>query len=216
MSDEGASKSSAFQIAVDIGGTFTDGVLLDESNEEIQVAKSLTTPSDPGDGVATVVQSLLAKAGHASGAVKRVVHGTTLITNTLVERRGVRPALVVTEGTLDCLDIRRELRYDIYDLDADYPEALVPVGDRYTLSERLSPGGEVWRSLDLKEVEAVAQEIANGGFEDYNICTEYNAPCAPEAWFRLPPTEINVKLKKKGTTRSRKKKTKGTGKKKKR
>ena len=111
-----------FQIAVDIGGTFTDGVLLDEDEGAIYLAKSLTTPSDPGDGVAAVVADLVSANADASGRVRRVVHGTTLITNTLVERRGGRAALVLTRGTEDCLDIRRELRYDIYDLDASYPK----------------------------------------------------------------------------------------------
>ena len=78
-----------FQIAVDIGGTFTDGVLLDEDEGAIYLAKSLTTPSDPGDGVAAVVADLVSANADASGRVRRVVHRTTLITNTLVERRGV-------------------------------------------------------------------------------------------------------------------------------
>ena len=159
-----------FQIAVDIGGTFTDGVLLDEQEGAIYLAKSLTTPADPGDGVAAVVADLVAASGDAAGKVRRVVHGTTLITNTLVERRGVRAALVLTQGTEDCLDIRRELRYDIYDLDASYPEALIAPGDRFALTERLGPGGETWRPLDSSELAAVAQRIGEGGFAAVAVC----------------------------------------------
>ncbi len=159
-----------FQIAVDIGGTFTDGVLLDEDEGAIYLAKSLTTPSDPGDGVAAVVADLVSANADASGRVRRVVHGTTLITNTLVERRGVRAALVLTRGTEDCLDIRRELRYDIYDLDASYPEALVAREDRFALNERLGPGGEVWRPLDSGELDAVVAAIGQGDYAAVAVC----------------------------------------------
>jgi N-methylhydantoinase A len=159
-----------YQIAVDIGGTFTDGVLLDEHGEAIYLAKSLTTPRDPGDGVADVVRALLAQNDSARDAVGRVVHGTTLITNTLVERSGVRAALIVTKGTLDCLDIRRELRYDIYDLGAEYPAPLIPYQDRFVLDERLSATGARWRALDQGELAAVITALGKESFDAIAVC----------------------------------------------
>ena len=169
--------SGQLQIAVDIGGTFTDGVLLDDSSGAIAVAKSLTTPNDPGDGIAQVVRDLLAQAhllagasGHCDGSIRRVVHGTTLVANTLVERRGARAALVLTTGSADCLDIRRELRYDIYDLAAEYPVALIPASDRFELSARLGPLGETWRALDAGELDELAARVRAGGYEAVAVC----------------------------------------------
>ncbi|MBT6278157.1 MAG: hydantoinase/oxoprolinase family protein, partial [Chromatiales bacterium] len=148
-----------FQIAVDIGGTFTDGVLHDPTDDTVFVAKALTTNRDPGEAIEQVVRSLLSQRGCPSSAVSRVIHGTTLVTNTLVERRGARVALVLTAGTKDALDIRRELRYDIYDLTAEYPAALVAGDDRFELSARLSPAGEEWCGLDDNELQKVVDAV---------------------------------------------------------
>ncbi len=166
---------SRLEIAIDVGGTFTDGVLLDTATDRILVAKALTTPSDPGDAIVSVVEDLLRQARVQFGAdparsVRRVVHGTTLITNTLIERRGGRVALVVTQGTRDVLDIARELRYDTYDLTIEYPVPLVPVEDRYELAERLGPAGQVWRRLAKADVAALARRIATGRYDATAIC----------------------------------------------
>jgi len=174
-----------YQIAVDIGGTFTDGVLMAPlerfagagarggsggSAGRIFRAKSLTTPDDPGAAVSEVVAALLGETGQAHGKVLRVVHGTTLVTNTLVQQRGARAALVLTRGTRDCLDIRRELRYDIYDLMAEYPAALVPLEDRFELSERLSSEGEVLEPLDPDELSELAEALSTRGYEAVAVC----------------------------------------------
>ncbi len=158
-----------FQIAVDVGGTFTDGVLLDDTTDTMWVAKALTTPADPGDGIATVVQMLLDQNPYAPD-VERVVHGTTLITNTLLERKGVKTALVVTQGAEDALDIRREMRYDTYDLSATYPQPLIPPAQRFTIGERLGPAGEVRRPLDPEELEAIGRRLASSDHASVAIC----------------------------------------------
>ena len=108
---------------MDIGGTFTDLVLLVEG-QIAAVAKTLTTPADPSIAVAEGVARLLVEA--RPGDVGEVVHGTTLVANALVERKGALTALVTTRGVRDALAIRREHRYDIYDLFLDLPEPLVP------------------------------------------------------------------------------------------
>ena len=165
--------STTYQIAVDIGGTFTDGVMLAESEgnlPQIYVAKALTTPRSPGDAIATVTEALLAQQPGAAEHARRVVHGTTLIANTLVERRGVRAALVLTRGTEDTLDIRRELRYDIYDLNAEYPRALIPADDRFALSARQGPDGSEWRAIDEAELKQIASDITASEYAAVAVC----------------------------------------------
>mgnify|MGYP001269143439 FL=1 len=162
-----------YQIAVDIGGTFTDGVMLAESEgnlPQIYVAKALTTPRSPGDAIATVTEALLAQQSGAAEHARRVVHGTTLIANTLVERRGVRAALVLTRGTEDTLDIRREMRYDIYDLNAEYPRALIPADDRFALSARQGPDGSEWRAIDEAELKQIASDITASDYAAVAVC----------------------------------------------
>jgi N-methylhydantoinase A len=169
----------SYQIALDVGGTFTDGILLDTNSERILVAKALTTPTDPGDGIAAVAESLVRQAqvpgSGFEGPIERVVHGTTLVTNTLLERRGVPTALVVSEGTLDALDIRRELRYDIYDLNIAYPDPLVPLEARFAIRGRLGPKGEEWSPLDPDDIKAAAAGIASGGYGSVAICLLHSA-----------------------------------------
>lgn len=164
----------AYQIAIDVGGTFTDGVLLDDRTDTIWVAKALTTPSAPDDGIIQVVEMLLAQKPVARKAdekdIDRVVHGTTLITNTLIERKGTKTALVVTRGTEDALDIRREMRYDTYDLSSTYPEPLVPPSLRFPIDERIGPDGSVWDALPKRSLEALGRKIAKTDIAAVAIC----------------------------------------------
>ncbi|MCE2519251.1 MAG: hydantoinase/oxoprolinase family protein [Alphaproteobacteria bacterium] len=160
----------SYQIAVDIGGTFTDGVLLDEASHRIWVGKTLTTNDDPGNGIADVVRQLLAQKPDDDRTVTRVVHGTTLITNTLLERKGSRVALIVNRGTRDTLDIRRELRYDIYDLTITFPPPLVAPDDRYEVSCRIGPDGLPWQSVNQAELADVVTAVATSGAEAVGIC----------------------------------------------
>ncbi|EJN06738.1 hydantoinase/oxoprolinase family protein [Phyllobacterium sp. YR531] len=146
------------RIAIDVGGTFTDGVLLDDETGKIWLAKSLTTYVDPGNAIATVTRELLEQYGTAKD-VSQVVHGTTLITNSLIERKGVKTALVTTTGMRDALDIRRELRYDTYDLGLTYPKPLVDREDRHEISARLGPDGSEWAAVSSDEVSAVAAKL---------------------------------------------------------
>src|SRR2546423_4196641 len=131
----------AVRIAVDIGGTFTDGLAATVPGGQIWVAKTLTTPRDPGEAVTTVMADLLEQIangnGNAAKAVCEVVHGTTLVTNTLIERKGAQTGLVVTKGTRDVLDIGREWRYDLYDLNLKIPQPLAALDKRREIEERL-------------------------------------------------------------------------------
>ncbi len=168
-----------YQIAVDIGGTFTDGVLVDSvagrSGVPIMIGKSLTTYDDPGKGVMDVIDRLIEGARQADPSfniaeICRVVHGTTLVTNTLIARQGARTALIVTAGMGDCLDIRRELRYDTYDLFLEVPPPLVPREDRFELAGRLTADGAEIARLDDAALSAIADQVANGGFDAVAVC----------------------------------------------
>ena len=147
------------RVGVDIGGTFTDLVLL-QDDRVVAVAKALTTPRDPSLAVAEGVTALLARAGRlAPGAVREVVHGTTLVPNALIERTGARVALFTTAGFRDVLAIRREHRYDLYDLNLDIPEPLVPRRRRWELTERVLADGSVDTQLDEDQVRHLAGRI---------------------------------------------------------
>lgn len=155
------------RVAVDIGGTFTDGVATLSPAGRIWVAKSPTTPDDPGEAVTTVITDLLrqvtlsyAEGGFgAAPTLAEVVHGTTLITNTLIERKGAKTALVTTKGMRDVLEIGREWRYDIYDLEIELPQPLIDKKDRVEVDERLDARGGELAPLSEAETKRVVEEL---------------------------------------------------------
>jgi N-methylhydantoinase A len=155
------------RIGVDIGGTFTDLVLLVE-DRVAGVVKTLTTPADPSLAVAEGVARLLGEV--PSAAVREVVHGTTLVSNALIERRGAVTCLVTTRGVRDALAIRREHRYDLYDLFLELPEPLVPRRRRWEVAERVLADGTVDRPLDDAEVRRLARRARREGVEAVAVC----------------------------------------------
>ena len=155
---------------VDIGGTFTDLVVVDEVTGAVRVGKVLTTAKDPAHGVEQGVQSLLDDAGVDPGRVRAVVHGTTLATNALIERKGARTGLLTTEGFRDALEIRHEGRYDMYDLLIDPPPPLVPRHLRREVPERLGPDGAVLLALDEDAARRVIAGLVRDGVEAVAIC----------------------------------------------
>jgi len=141
------------RLAVDIGGTFTDVAL--ERGGHRYTTKVLTTPAAPEQGVLTGIGRILAEAGLAPGAVTILIHGTTLATNALIERKGARTALVTTEGFRDVLRLGNEARYDQYDLNIVLPDPLVPRYLRLPVPERLDNEGQVLKPLDEAAVAAL-------------------------------------------------------------
>jgi len=115
-----------YRIGFDIGGTFTDFILLDAARSEISLHKCLTTPHDPSVGALQGLGELVDNAGIELSEVQQIVHGTTLVTNALIERRGAKLGLITTAGFRDILEMGTEQRYDIYDLFLQYPDPLVP------------------------------------------------------------------------------------------
>ena len=156
-----------YRIGVDVGGTFTDIVL--EYGDTLTTAKVLTTPDAPDDAVLAGVDDVLARAGADPGAVGLLIHGTTLATNAIIERKGALTALVTTEGFRDVLDIGYESRYDQYDIMIEKPSALVPRERRLVVPERVDINGRVLKPLDEAAVEAVAGVLARLGVASVGI-----------------------------------------------
>ena len=130
-----------WRLAVDIGGTFTDIVLLDGEGGSVHVEKTLTTPVAPLDAVRSGITSLLARTGVEPGEITApIVHATTLVTNALIEGKTGRAALVTTTGFADTLLIRDEHRYDMYDLQIEFPDPPVPRDRTFEVGERTSAG----------------------------------------------------------------------------
>jgi N-methylhydantoinase A len=155
------------RIAVDIGGTFTD-VVLEETGRRL-TRKLLTTPQRPEQAVLEGVRLILADAGHGFADVDVFVHGTTLATNAVIERRGARTALIATEGFRDVLDIANESRYDQYDLSIEKPRPLVPRALRFTVPERMDVHGGMRLALDEAAVRALAPRLSAQGIESAAI-----------------------------------------------
>ena len=144
----------SWRLAVDIGGTFTD-VVLECAGGQVS-AKVLTTPEAPEAGVLEGVRAALGEAGAAPGDIALVIHGTTLATNALIERKGARTALVVTEGFRDSVEMAHENRFEQYDIQMDRPPPLVPRWLRWPVRERMDARGRALVPLDEASVAEVA------------------------------------------------------------
>jgi N-methylhydantoinase A len=147
------SSTHTIRLAVDIGGTFTD-VALDAPSGRVTV-KMLTTPEAPERAVIESVAAATAKAGCTLRDIDLIIHGTTLATNALIERKGATTALITTEGFRDSVEIGYEHRFEQYDIYLEKPQPLVPRHWRYTVPERVSAGGAVLRELDEHAVQAL-------------------------------------------------------------
>ena len=177
------------RIGVDIGGTFTDLVLL-TGGRATALGKTLTTPRDPSLGVAEGIARLLNEVDPAD--VTEVVHGTTLVPNALIERKGARTALVTTRGFRDTLAIRREHRYDLYDLFLELPQPLVPRRLRWEVGERVFADGTVDLPVDPEEVRKLARRAKRDRVEAVAITFlhSYRYPAHEEAAARILEEEL--------------------------
>ena len=146
--------SAGARLAVDIGGTFTDIVLL--TGKRRLVSKLLTTPRAPEQAVIAGVRDILASAGLAFRDIAVFVHGTTLATNAIIERKGAKTALLTTQGFRDVIEIADESRFDQYDINIVKPVPLVPRELRFTIPERMDVHGRVRLPLDEAAVRALA------------------------------------------------------------
>ena len=153
------STNNNFRIGVDIGGTFTDIVAVRENSGEKFNGKVLTTPMNPSEGVLQGVSEII-KKHNITPENCRIIHGTTLVANALIERKGVETALLTTEGFKDVLEIGREWRYDLFSLDLEMPNPIVPRHLRFEIKERLDYKGDILVSLDQNELILIAKKLA--------------------------------------------------------
>ncbi|WP_299483764.1 hydantoinase/oxoprolinase family protein [uncultured Roseibium sp.] len=154
---------SDIRVGVDIGGTFTD-VALDHP-DGMATCKVLTDYTEPERAILKGIETAARKAGIALHTITQVIHGTTLVTNALIERRGARTAFITTEGFRDVIEMRSENRFEQYDLNLELPKPLVPRKDRFTLNERVGPQGQVLLNLDADETRRLAERIVEAGYE---------------------------------------------------
>lgn len=161
----------SWRIGVDIGGTFTDFALLDQSGEKLAIHKQLTTPSDPSAAVIEGVGTILV-ANHVSiEDVASIAHGTTLVTNAVIERRGAVTGMLVTDGFGDIMDTGLEQRYDLFDLRIQYPDPIVPRPLRRGIRERIHYDGRIETSFDPAEARAAITDLVNNhGIDALAIC----------------------------------------------
>lgn len=158
---------SRARLAVDIGGTFTDVAL--EGDGARVTAKVLTTPAAPEEGVMRGVKEALGKAGLEPADIGLVIHGTTLATNALIERRGAKTALLTTEGHRDALEMAYENRFEQYDINIDRPKPLVPRWLRLPIRERINRDGKVLIPLDEHSVRAHLPALESEGVESVAV-----------------------------------------------
>jgi N-methylhydantoinase A len=147
------------RIGVDVGGTFTDFVLHDPTRDLVHAGKLLTTPDDPSIAIVEGIVRVLKETGLQFSDLHSVVHGTTLVTNTIIERTGAAVGLLTTAGFRDVIEIGKETRYDLYDLFLEVPPTLVPRYRRLEISERIDTEGRVLLPLDEKAVAAAARQL---------------------------------------------------------
>ncbi len=155
------------RMGVDIGGTFTDVVL--EVGDARYSTKVLTTYQAPEDAIIDGMQQVCAKAGVTPADIGQIIHGTTLATNALIERRGARTALITTQGFRDVIEMRTESRFEQYDLNLTLPDPLLPRQQRYTVTERIDAKGQVLIPLDTQELDSLVDKIREAGYESVAI-----------------------------------------------
>src|SRR5690554_2712863 len=161
------SERQLVRVGVDIGGTFTDVVL--EAGRELHSTKVLTDYTAPERAILKGLEQVLKQASLGFSDIDVVIHGTTLATNALIERRGVRTALITTEGFRDVIEMRTENRFEQYDLNIVLPPALIDRADRFVLRERVGAQGQVLRSPEQQDIQALVEQIRKGGYDSVAI-----------------------------------------------
>ena len=159
--------SSNIRLGVDIGGTFTDVVL--EDGDKLFSAKVLTTYAAPENAIIDGMHQVCKQANLATSSIKQIIHGTTLATNALIERRGAKTAFITTSGFRDVIEMRTESRFEQYDLNLTLPDPLLPRNCRYVVEERMDAAGEVLIPLNRLNAEKLVDELADAGYESIAV-----------------------------------------------
>ncbi|MFT6023804.1 MAG: N-methylhydantoinase A [Ascidiaceihabitans sp.] len=159
--------TDSIRMGVDIGGTFTDVVI--EVGGVAFSTKVLTTYVAPENAIIDGMHQVCAKAGVKPSDVSQIIHGTTLATNALIERRGAKTALITTNGFRDVIEMRTESRFEQYDLNLELPEPLLPRQSRFTVTERMDASGAILIPLQRAEVETLVDQIAAAGYQSIAV-----------------------------------------------
>ncbi len=157
-------------IGVDVGGTFTDFFAFDLDTRRSRLYKRPSTPENPALAIVLGMQELCGELGVDSADVTRLCHGTTVATNALIQRKGGRVAMITSKGFRDLLEIGRQTRPRMYDLQTDNPPPLVERQDRFEIDERIGADGLVRRAIDVSEIGDVAERIKHSGAEACAVC----------------------------------------------
>ncbi len=164
-----ASRVGRYRAGIDIGGTFTDLLLVGDDGHAV-IGKTLTTPGDPSRAVEVELEQALGPGGARARGRGTLVHGTTLVTNAIIERTGPPTALLTTAGFRDALEIGREHRFDLYDLNLEFPKPLVPRHLRFDVPERMAADGTVLQPLDEGYVRRLVAELRDKGIRAIAVC----------------------------------------------
>ncbi|MBV8651213.1 MAG: hydantoinase/oxoprolinase family protein, partial [Alphaproteobacteria bacterium] len=159
--------ANAIRLGADIGGTFTDIAL--DVRGRLFSTKVLTTHAAPEQAILDGIAVCVKDAGIAPAEIDLVIHGTTLATNALIERRGARTAFVTSEGFRDVIEMRTENRFDQYDLDIVLPTPLIPRQDRFPIAGRIDATGRELKALDEAALQRLGRTLATGGYESVAI-----------------------------------------------
>ncbi len=163
----------AWRVGVDSGGTFTDVCLFDDDSGRLEIWKVPSTPDDPSRGIAQGVEEGLGEVGATASAIRFLGHGTTVATNALIEHKGVKTGLIVTEGFRDLLEIGRQKRPSLYDMNVDKPEDLVTRDLRAEVAERVRSDGSIEIPLDLEGVRRAVHAFRLADVKAVAICFLY-------------------------------------------
>ncbi|MCC7362193.1 MAG: hydantoinase/oxoprolinase family protein [Anaerolineales bacterium] len=158
------------RLGIDVGGTFTDFVLLDDATGDIKTYKCLTTPRDPSDAIEAGLRGLAEAVPDHLSRLEEIIHGTTLVINAILERKGARTGLITTQGFRDVLELGREVRYAPYDVFAQFPEPLVPRQRRLEVAERLRADGSVLQALDETAARETVRALKALAVESVAVC----------------------------------------------
>ncbi len=159
-----------YRLGCDIGGTFTDFVLVDDRTGEMFIHKCLTTPGDPSEAVEQGIKSLEKKAPGFTAKLDEVIHGTTLVINSIIERKGAKTGLITTKGFRDVLELGREIRYAPYDIFAEFPRPLAPRRLRLEVDERIRSDGTVLKPLAAEAARETVRRLLDSGVESIAVC----------------------------------------------
>lgn len=163
-------ENKRYYLGCDIGGTFTDFALIDQESNEVKVYKCLSTPDDPARAVFEGIKRFQEDDKECLSKTIELIHGTTLVINAIIERKGAKTALLTTSGFRDIIEIARELRYEVYNFQIEYPVPLVPRYLRFEVKERMSFDGKVIQPLDEGQVLLLIEHLKKHQIESIAIC----------------------------------------------